>query len=230
MKNKTVIVKKKAVIVAGGPVNKELLGKELDEGYDLLVAADGGGDFLYRNGYTPHILLGDFDSLPAEMRMRFEARGVEVIQFPKEKNWTDLELAVDLAVRRGAVELGIHGALGGRLDHTLANLGLLVKAERMGVQAILTGVRERVYLVGPGGELILYPGEGVFFSVLPLSPGVKGLSIAGAKFPLHKIEMEYGSTRGIHNEFTDLLTPVKISLGEGFVYVILSSEKSPTIK
>ena len=212
--------KRKAIIMAGGPINQELALKELALGYDLLIAADSGGEFLYRHGYIPTILLGDFDSISSETLLALETQGAEIITYPAEKDYTDLELAVETSILRGAEEIAIYGGLGGRLDHTLGNLGLMRKAHKKGVKMVLTGLRERVFLLSPGQAVILPSTEEGFFSVLPLSEKVEGLTIEGAKYPLSEIKLEYGSTLGIHNEFVG--APVRISVTVGYLYILLA--------
>ena len=114
----------RVLIVGGGPVDLDQLNRELAEGPDLIIAADGGGQYLHDIGRFPHILMGDFDSLAPEIYQEICRAGVELLTYPIAKDQTDIELAVDLAVARGATGIRILGGIGERLDHTLGKTGL----------------------------------------------------------------------------------------------------------
>jgi thiamine pyrophosphokinase len=171
----------KAIIVAGGAVHVMDLLQELAEGYDLLLAADSGGKVLYEYGYLPDLLIGDFDSIDRELLTFFRERGVKITEFPPEKDWTDLELAVQTVINLNVQEILIYGAIGDRLDHTLGNLSLLHQVMLSGAKAIIVGLKERVFLLGPEETLTLYPEPNRFFSLLPLYPGVEGVMESKAK-------------------------------------------------
>src|SRR5262245_10964772 len=95
---------------------------------DYLVCADGGTQHCLALGRLPHAIVGDFDSLPAETATQLLAQGVEYERHPAAKAKTDLELAIEFAIRKDASEILLLGALGGRLDQTIANLMLLTSA------------------------------------------------------------------------------------------------------
>ena len=215
---------RKAIIVAGGDVHSEDLLKEVQRGYDLLLAADSGGIVLYELGYLPDVLIGDFDSLDRNLLALFRAKGVKITEFPPEKDWTDLELAVQTVINLNVQEIIIYGAIGDRLDHTLGNLSLLYQAMVSGVKAVIVGLRERVLLLGPDETLTLSPAANTFFSLLPLFPGVEGVTEREAKYPLDNASIPFGSTRGIHNEF--ITRPVTISIKRGYAFVIIHTGKS----
>ena len=96
-------------------------------GCDLLLAVDGGGKTLVDLGYQPQLLLGDFDSLPLSYQDDLKAKGVQILSYQPEKDWTDLELAFNQLTTEKCRTAQVFGALGGRLDHTLANIALLYK-------------------------------------------------------------------------------------------------------
>ena len=87
---------------------------------DFIICLDGGYDIALQNHVTPHLLLGDFDSIQAAL-----PHDIEICRFPAEKDDTDLGLALELAVRRKKKHVEILGGIGGRLDHTIANMQLL---------------------------------------------------------------------------------------------------------
>lgn len=113
--------------------------------FDAVIAVDGGFASLAAVGCAPDLAIGDFDSLG------YVPEGVEVLAFPPEKDASDMELALGEAVARGADAVEVYGALGGRLDHTLANLQLLASFAERGLTVTAVGERERIaFLVGPG--------------------------------------------------------------------------------
>src|SRR5512135_479753 len=118
----------RAVVMADGQPDPG--DKRVAADADLLIAADGGARWLVDRGLTPQVLVGDMDSVDEATIARLVTGGTEVIRHPREKDASDTELALEEAVRRGATEIVLLGALGGgRVDHELANLLLLVDAD-----------------------------------------------------------------------------------------------------
>lgn len=210
----------RVLIVGGGPVDLDQLRRELADGPDLVIAADSGGKHLNDIGRFPQVLMGDFDSLTEVLVQKMSRAGAEIISYPVAKDQTDLELAVDLALARGANLIRIIGGLGERLDHTLANIGLLLKAYQKGVVAFLIDSRQEVTLSDSDVELRSEPGRGV--SLIPLTPKVSGITTSGLKFPINNGDLHFYQTRGIHNEFS---APIgKISVKEGMLLIITFQE------
>ncbi|MGI6082236.1 MAG: thiamine diphosphokinase [Limnochordia bacterium] len=195
---------------------------ELSGPWDCVICADGGAYHALRLGVVPDVVLGDFDSLAQD---DIEHIGIaSVISFPTAKDKTDAHLAVDEALRRDSTEIVLAGALGGRLDHTLANIGLLRLLHRHGVKAVASDGRQTVYHVTD--ELTLTGPPGRTVSVWPLTPEVRGLSLTGLRWSLDGVRLELGDTRTISNEFVG--GPAKIALEAGELLVIVT--KSPPDK
>jgi len=110
------------VIVANGIIGDASGSRAIAEGADLLLCADGGALHVLGWGLTPDVVIGDMDSLDAAHLEQLEAAGIELILYPPHKDETDLELALERALQEGASEITILGALGGRIDQTLANM------------------------------------------------------------------------------------------------------------
>ncbi|MEZ4770045.1 MAG: thiamine diphosphokinase [Caldilineales bacterium] len=146
----------KAFIVASSPNAVEPAGLRPGAG-DLVVAADGGANWCAAWGWQPDLVIGDMDSVDVSVARRLQAHGVPFDRHPVEKDETDLELALCAAVERGAEEIVIAAALGGRIDHTLGNLALLALPLLANVQVrIVDGgqsialVRDRLTVDGGG--------------------------------------------------------------------------------
>jgi thiamine pyrophosphokinase len=169
----------------------------------LVVAADGGAIKAEQLGLTPHVVVGDGDSLPAARADELRGAGVEVLMHPVAKDESDTELAVREALSRGATSITVLGAFGGaRLEHSIANLLLLTLPELAGVDACLVDGPSTVRVIGLTGRARLEV-RGVpqdFVSLLPLSDAVAGITTGGLRFPLTEATLSQGPARGLSNE------------------------------
>ena len=210
----------RAVIFVNGQVEEPAeLVRWLAPG-DYLVGADGGTRHLLALGLRPHVVVGDLDSLDPETVAELAAAGVEFEQHRPDKDQTDLELAVQRALRAGADEILLLGALGGRLDQTLANVLLLARHDWPAPIRLAQGDQVAQVLVGPG-RLDLTPPLGSTVSVVPISAEVAGITYEGLLYPLRDATLPLGSTRGISNEVVG--QPVTIAIDRGTLLVIWSS-------
>ncbi len=187
-----------AVIVAGaelsGPLDRELLRSA-----DLLIAADSGADALSALSLTPHVLIGDLDSIAPLTRDALREAGVELIELQVSKDETDTEMALRLAVERGAGRITVLGGLGGpRLDHLLGLILLLTASWLDGVDVRLFDDRHEVF--SARGEALVVGRPGDLVSLLPLTPRVEGVRTEGLAYPLHGETLFQGATRGVSNE------------------------------
>lgn len=203
----------KAVVVANGSAVDED-AREL-AGADLVVAADAGALVLERWGRAPDAIVGDLDSLGEDAAADFARRGVEIRRAPIDKDETDLELAVAYARGRGADEIVVLGASGGRrLDYDVANPLLLVGWGR-GVRAVRGGTTMRALRAGE--ELVLVGGIGDRVTLLAASDG----TVAGTdrlRWPLGDEELALGTGRGMSNEIVGV--PARVRCGAGALVVI----------
>lgn len=215
----------RVLIVGGGPVDLDQLKRELAKEPDLIIAADAGGKHLHDIGRFPHILMGDFDSLAGEIVQETCRAGVELFTFPIAKDQTDIELAVDLSLARRATEIRIIGGMGGRLDHTLGNIGLLLKASQQGVPAFLVDSEQEVTVTS--GDIQIPCAVGIGLSVIPLTLKASGVTTTGLKYPLTNADLYFHQTLGIHNECTG--KTAGISVKEGVLLIITFQEKKPNL-
>ena len=187
---------------------------------DYLVAADGGALHCLAIGRQPDVVVGDLDSLPPEITATLAAQGVVIERHPPAKDQTDLELAIDCALREGVQEVLLLGALGGRLDQTLANL--LILAQREWPAAITVAEGQQVMQILRSGEkLELAIPAGSTVSVIPLSPAVTGITYTGLEYPLTNAALAMGSTRGISNVVA--ATPATIAIATGLLLVVYTT-------
>ncbi|HSH21268.1 MAG TPA: thiamine diphosphokinase [Candidatus Caenarcaniphilales bacterium] len=182
----------------------------------LVVAADGGARKAELLGLLPDVVVGDMDSLAPETLAGLERRGVELQRHSPEKEASDTELAVQEALRRGATELVILGALGGtRFEHTLANVLLLTLPDLAGRNVALVDGPTTVRAIGSSGpdrlELDGQPGDLV--SLLPLTAHVEGVTTTGLAYALSGETLEQGTSRGLSNLLDDQQATIATSIG-----------------
>jgi len=198
-----------------------------DVSIGLVVAADGGARHASRLGVTIDAWVGDGDSLDADGMAALIASGVPMQRASPHKDESDTELAVREALRRGVEGVVIVGGLGGsRIDHALANIGLLAMVELAGRQAALLDAGSRISLVrapAPDGAPVhrALPGRtGDLVSLLPLGAGVLGVTTDGLAYPLADEPLPAGPARGLSNVRTS--ADASVSVRSGLLLVVES--------
>jgi thiamine pyrophosphokinase len=168
----------------------------LDSPY--VVAADAGAATALAFGFTPHLLIGDFDSLDAPLLDRLRTQHVRVEGYPRDKDATDGQLGVERALEFEPDELYLLGFLGGpRLDHALGNILLLT---RIAIPAVLLDeLNECRLLRGPAAR-VWSPEPSETISLLPVSQQASGVATEGLRWRLGGETLRLGDTRGISNE------------------------------
>lgn len=216
----------RAIIFANGELTDLASARAIIQPDDIIVAADGGSRHCRALNPTPHILIGDLDSTPAEVVSAFKAAGTQVIQHPTHKDQTDLELALDWVAVRGLTEVIILGALGGRWDQTLANL-LLPTLPAFSILHIrlIDGPQQISVLRGPGTRT-LTGTVGDTVSLIPVGGDVAGVTTTHLEYPLEDYTLKFGSTLGISNTFVAPEAAVRIT--SGLLVVVTISTNSPT--
>ena len=205
-----------AVIVANAPELDAAPYLAQIDAADALIAADGGALPLLRLGRPPRLVIGDLDSLDADSQAALLALGIELRRYPRAKDETDLELALLYAAERGASSIDIVGALGGRWDHTLANVALLALPELRGRRVRLLADAQELFLVRDSATIDGRAGDTV--SLLPLTPEARGVTTRGMLYPLDDATLRYEQARGISNVLLD--PPGHVSLRDGLLLVV----------
>jgi len=183
----------------------------------LIVAADGGTRLARACGLTPHIVVGDMDSLAPHEVDDLSRRGAEIRRYPAAKDETDLELALLAAARRGASWLRILGAAGGRIDQMLANIFLLALPALAGCEARIVSGAQTLWLIGPGDHPVDgLPGDTI--SLIPLSGEARGVRTERMIYPLRRETLLFGPARGISNVIES--QPARVALETGWLLVV----------
>lgn len=188
------------LLFANGELNP---GAMLDRALNSLesprvICADGGALHARALGLTPQTIIGDMDSLTAAELAQFRAAGAEIIQHPPQKDETDLELALRHCRRFGASSITILGALGGRIDQTLANVLLLMLPALRDLRIEIVAGDQSVRLLRPGSHDIV-GARGDTISLIPLGAAATDITTGGLQYPLADETLRLGPARGISN-------------------------------
>ena len=182
---------KRCVIVGGAPINDYNRIKGLFGGEDYVIVCDSGLKHLDKLCLTPNLIIGDFDSCDKPKT------NIETIVLPREKDDTDSFFAVKEAVRRGFDEFLIFGAIGGRLDHSLGNISILLYLQGLGKRAKIVDDFSVMEIVSSYAEI---DDSYSYFSLLAIDGAAEGVSIENAKFPLKNARISADYQYGISNE------------------------------
>lgn len=208
----------RAIIYTGGEIRPEGI-TERPSAEDFVIAADAG----YRNALAlnakPSILLGDFDSL-GEPNV---PDGTEILRVPAEKDFTDTQMAVQVALERGADSIVIIGGLSGRLDHTLSNLAILESLCEKRISAIFTDGKNRVRFLRNGSILIPRAPHFDYLGLIAADPILRGVTIDGCKYPLKNARINRLQQYAVSNEITGNCAFVAIR--RGGAWIVESAEK-----
>lgn len=206
----------RAFIFTGGNVWREGV-RERPEPDDLVIAADAGLLTARRFGCEPSIVLGDFDTLGVPD----VGEETEVLAVPAEKEDTDTQLAVHVALERGAKEILIVGGLDGRLDHTLSILAILEDLDARHIHATVTSGKNRARFLRNNSTL-LPRSEFRYFSLIAADEKVRGVSIEGGKYPLKNAKLSRLKQYAVSNEIVG--NCALIDVRRGGVWIVESND------
>lgn len=215
----------KAAVLANGDWDADWGSRELAQ-LDILICADGGGNSALQAGRIPEVLIGDLDSISSENLEKCRQNGVIIQQFPREKDETDLELALEYAVKQLQLQppglnpqiIWLYGAIGGRVDHLLGNMALMLQYYKKGFSIHLKDPLHEIYLLQGRETLKGCPGQEL--SILPVTETAR-VTTQGLYYPLKGEVLKQDSTRGISNVFSEEEAVVEVD--EGIVMLVVLS-------
>jgi thiamine pyrophosphokinase len=198
---------------------------------DILICADGGARVAMRYGLKPNLIVGDFDSLSENEISELETRGAQLLRHPRNKNETDLELALSLIptlfdVTNGDMEIVILGALGGRIDHELANMLLLAMPKIDGCNVVIAHEKSQIRLIDARSKeatLTLRGRQGDTVSLIPFGGDAHGIRTQGLEYPLNDESLFFGPARGVSNVL--LGVEARVSLRSGMLLCIQTKDE-----
>ena len=219
------VEQKKILIVTGGSLCPDFAADYLKRHtFHEVIAADAGLDHCKRLGITPTVILGDFDSLKEkELLDGYRKKGVRIECFPTRKDYTDTHLAMELSIKMRPSQVHVLGATGTRIDHTLANIGLLTRMADEGIECLILDDHNVVQMLkGPDEKIFQRTKQKSYVSLLACSKEVKGITLTGFSYPLHDAVMHAFDSLGISNEIAEDKACLKID--SGYLLVIRSTD------
>jgi thiamine pyrophosphokinase len=199
------------IIFANGSLPDLNKARNLLQKDDFIICADGGTHHALALGLMPSLVIGDMDSIQKDAWQLLEKAGVKIELFPRDKNETDLELAIDHAVNLNPNQIIIIAALGGRLDQTLGNIALLTDIRLSTINIRLDDGAEEIFICRDQVEV--HGGSGDIVSLIPWSNPVHGIQTQGLRWALESETLYPERTRGISNEMLSETAGIKVSTG-----------------
>ena len=196
------------IIFANGELPNIEKARALIKANDYIICADGGTHHAFALGLKPNLVIGDLDSVTDAELQKADAR---IIQFSRDKNETDLELALNYALEQKPTSILIIAALGNRLDQTLGNISLLSDARLATLDCRLDDGVEEVFFCRDQAKAEGRRGDIV--SLIPWNGAVKGISTNGLRWQLNHESLYPDKTRGISNEMLEAVAEVSVETG-----------------
>lgn len=207
---------KALLILNGEKVNSTTILKLKDES-DFILSADGGTDYCVELGIIPDLVIGDLDSISPKTLDILKKKEVPINVFPIKKDKTDSQLSIEYLMDKGAEEITIIGAIGSRIDHTLANILLLKTIKDKGIKGKIVHNNNIIYIIDD--ELIMDKKNGYFVSIIPIESKGVLVSLKGFEYNLSKVKIDFASTLGVSNFVIDEKGYIKVHEGECLVVV-----------
>lgn len=221
----------RTLIFSGGEIDDSFAADYLKEQhFDTVVCADSGLDAAFRLDVPVTYFMGDFDSVSPQVLERYRQKEVENslkvewIQYPREKDATDTHMVLDWVLEKKPSEIVILGATGGRLDHFLANLNLLMLPLKRHIPAAILDQQNKIYLIDTDTSIPADEVFGKYISLQPLTEKVTGVTLRGFKYLLDDYTMTIGSSRGVSNEIEAGAKEAIVQIKDGVLIVIESKD------
>lgn len=221
----------RTLVISGGHMDLLFAAEYLKgQTFDTVVCADSGLNAAFALKLPVQYFMGDFDSVSADILNQYQSRQVEDsvqaewIRYPREKDATDTHMVLDWVVERQPSEVVILGATGGRMDHFLANLNLLMLPLRQQIPAYILDRQNKIYLIDRDTTVYAEQVYGKYISLQPLTEKVTGITLRGFQYLLDDFTMTIGGSRGVSNELAEGAAEASIQLKDGVLIVIESKD------
>lgn len=207
-------LKKTVFLICGGPIGDlQFLRDEWERCRPAgLICADGGARHVHALGLFPDLIVGDMDSLDGELQRELVRQGSRILRYPEAKDETDTQLALEMAFTMTPDEIRIYGALGARLDHTLANLSLLIAAADRGVATYLVDEWCEVFLVR--GKAVIDGRIGQTVSLFAFGGSASGVTLEGFEYPLQMATLHPRDPIGVSNRLASAWGTILVEMGD----------------
>lgn len=187
-----------------------------------IIAGDRGLEALYQLKIIPNHVVGDFDSVSPEILEFYKKQSqISFHTFNSEKDNTDTDIALKLAIQMKSSKITIMGALGKRMDHAIANIHILKEALAANIPCQILDEHNRIYLINKEITLEKNKVYGKYVSLIPLTSTVEGLTLTGFKYPLNHYTLPIGVSLGISNEIIEDIAHIEIKKG---ILIVIESK------
>ena len=187
-----------------------------------IIAGDRGLEALYQLKIVPNHIVGDFDSVSPKILEFYKNQSQIVFHtYHPEKDNTDTDIALKLAISLKSSEITIMGALGRRMDHAIANIHILKDALETNIPCQILDEHNRIYLINKEITLEKNRVYGKYISLIPLTSEVKDLTLTGFKYPLNNYDLPIGTSLGVSNEIVENIAQIKMKKG---ILIVIESK------
>ena len=217
------------LILTGGTLNERLIEEFLNKRLDVkIICVDGALSLVESMNIPIDYLVGDYDTVSSDLINDYKKRvetgeiKTKILSFQPEKDETDTQIAISLALKLQATEICLMGATGTRMDHVLANIQLLQKALENKVNAYILDSNNRIYLKDSSFQVEKEKVYGPYFSLIPYGGNVKAVTLSGFKYNTNSIDFLMGNSFGVSNEL--ILEKGNVNFQEGTFIVIEAND------
>jgi len=203
---------KRAVIISNGKMKNKKFYRNLIKRSDFIICVDGGSKHARSLNLIPDVIIGDLDSLNKNDYRYFLNKGSEVEKYHPIKDKTDMQMGIEYAMERGFKDILLLCVFGDRLDHVLANIFLLLKIIKKGMNVKIIDEFNEIILIQKSGKIEGKIGDTI--SLIPLTPLVTGITTNGLKYRLKNGRLRIDDTLGISNILTKKTAKIKIDKGK----------------
>ncbi len=223
----------RTLIISGGKIDICFVSGYLAEtSFDTVVCADSGLNTADKFDIIPDYFMGDFDSVSTDvldkyMNVALEENSKKIpkfVKYPEQKDATDTQLVLEFVVSNKPSEIVILGATGGRLDHLIANINILMLPLKEKIPAYIVDKYNRLWLADDDFRISKACAWGKYISFQPLTQKVSNVSLKGVKYPLKGRDLFLGDSLTVSNEFDENSKEAEVSFDEGILIVTESGD------
>lgn len=206
-------IRKKALVIGAGSIVNPDKYKHTISGFDFIICADGGYDNAKVLNLKPDLLVGDFDSIDHDT-MENLPENLRVIEYPSDKDMSDLEIALDYLVDNNFKEATVIGGTGSRLDHSISNIMMIFKYANKDLELTYSDEKNIITRIR---TTMSFEKDNYFYSLIPISTQGIVVSLNGFYYDLIEQQINFGSTLGISNYIVEKKSTLELHSGVGLL-------------
>ncbi|MEG1459700.1 MAG: thiamine diphosphokinase [Acetivibrio sp.] len=200
------IKQNRVLILTGGRLEDDFIKRCMTNNtFTTIICVDGALETADRLSIPFQYLVGDFDTVSAELLEKYKKlastgeKKIEIREFQPEKDETDTQIAISLAMEKMPDEVILLGATGTRMDHVFANIHLLKMLLEKGISAFILDENNRIYLKNQSFTVKKSETYGTYFSLIPFEYGIEKVTLTGFKYNTRQVDFLMGSSLGVSN-------------------------------